>query len=130
MKITHKFIIFCMVGIVALLIDWSIFNLFYFIGINYSFSLGLGVLTSMIFNFSMNRNYTFNARGYSIRVQIVKWLSVYGIAFLARLAVGNGILFLFGETILNVQIAFFAGIFIAVPIDFLGSLFFAFRKKK
>lgn len=125
-----RFVLFCFVGLCAFLIDWGFFNLFYAIGFGFVLSMTLGVAISMIFNFSVNRNITFSARGHSIRKQILRWLSVYFIAFLARISIGKIILISLGETSLTVQIAYFVGIAIAIPIDFFGSLLWAFKKKK
>jgi len=129
MKLSAKFIIFCMVGFGAFLIDWSFFNLFYWLGLGFVISVTLGTGISMIFNFSINRNFTFGARGFMISRQILRWLSVYFFAFLSRVAFGKLILTIVPETALTANLAYLAGIAIAIPIDFLGSLLWAFKKE-
>lgn len=123
-----KFIIFSLVGVCAFIVDWLVFNLFYKISSRFLFSLSLGWIISMILNFTINRNITFSARNFSIRKQAFRWLIVYFIAFLARAGVGKLVLLLLGENPLNVNFAFFAGIIISIPISFLGSLLWAFKK--
>jgi putative flippase GtrA len=123
-----KFIIFCFVGFCAFLIDWGIFNIFYYLGLGFIVSITFSWLGSMIFNFTINRNVTFSARNKKIKNQIFKWLVVYFIAFLARVGLGKSIFILFEETVLIANIAFFAGIAIAIPISFLGSLLWVFKK--
>lgn len=124
----RKFIVFGFVGVGAFIIDWVSFNLFYRISSWFILSLSLGWIISMIFNFTINRNITFSARSFSIRKQAFRWLIVYFIAFLARAGLGKSILFLIGESPLNANIAFLAGIFVSIPISFLGSLLWAFKK--
>jgi len=129
MKLTHKFIVFCIVGFLAFLIDYTVFNIFYHLGFDFIVALTIAVIIAMTFNFTVNRNFTFNARGTSVTKQVMKWLSVYFIAFLARIVVGKVTLGILGETPLTVQVAYFAGIAVIIPIDFLGSYLWAFRKK-
>ena len=123
-----KFIIFCFVGGLSFVIDWLFFNLFYFLTLGFVISITLSWIVSMIFNFVVNRNVTFSARGASVRRQMFRWLTVYTIAFLARIGMGKGILRILGESTLNANIAFFSGLALSIPISFLGSLLWAFRK--
>jgi putative flippase GtrA len=123
-----RFGFFCFVGLCAFLIDWGFFNLFYSLGLSFVVAMTFSVALSMLFNFSVNRNVTFSGKGSSIRRQISKWLFVYFIAFLARIFVGNVVLILLGENLLTVQIAYFMGILVAIPIDYFGSLLWVFRK--
>jgi putative flippase GtrA len=124
-----KFIIFSFVGFGAFIIDWMFFNLFYFIGLGFVISISFAWLVSVIFNFTINRNFTFSARGFCIKKQFIKWAIIYFIAFLARLGVGNLVLFILGNGTLNANIAYLSGIIISIPISFLGSLLWVFNKK-
>lgn len=123
-----KFTIFSFVGFGAFLIDWMFFNLIYKVSSWFIFSLSIGWIISMIFNFTMNRNITFSAKGFSIKKQVSRWLLVYFIAFLTRAGSGTLILYFIGENTLNVNIAFFSGLAISIPISFLGSLLWVFKK--
>jgi len=123
-----KFLFFGFIGFCAFAIDWFFFNVFYRISSWFVFSRTISAGISMIFNFNVNRNITFKAKGGFIKKQLTRWLIVYLIAFLANVIVGKIILTILGENLLNANIAFFAGIFIAIPISFLGSLLWAFRK--
>ena len=124
-----RFFFFCFIGGISFLIDWSFFNLFYHLSKNFLLSVTLSAMISMVFNFSVNRNVTFSARGHSVKKQIFRWLIIYLIAFLVRIGVGNIILLCFEENILIVNIAYIIGIIVAIPISFLGSLLWAFKKK-
>jgi len=128
MKHFKKFMIFCCVGLGAFLIDWLIFNIIYSIVPWFVFSRIISAVTSMVFNFNMNRNLTFSARGHSIKKQVVRWLVVYGISATANISVGKLTLLALGESLLNANIAFFAGVAVGIPIGFLGSLLWAFKK--
>jgi len=125
-----KFMMFCLVGVGAFLIDWVFFNLFYLIHIEFIFSRVFAAGISMIFNFSVNRNLTFSARGSAVKKQVTKWLTVYLIAIFMNIAVGKLILLLLGESTLNANIAYLVGTSIAIPISFLGSLLWVFRKER
>jgi len=129
MRLHTKFAMFCFVGGLAFLIDWSFFNLFYGLGFLFEIAIVFSWMISMVFNFSINRNITFSARGFDIKKQILKWVLVYLIAFLARLGGSKLVLILLGETIFNANIAFIVGIIISIPISFLGSLLWAFKKR-
>ena len=124
----NRFICFAFVGFGAFLIDWIFFNAFYRVGIEFVFSRVSSAIISTIFNFNINRHFTFRARGHSIKKQLFRWIIVYSIAILANVIVGKLVLNSLGENILNANIAYFAGILVAIPIAFLGSLLWAFKK--
>ena len=127
-KHSGKLILFCFVGVLAFLLDWLFFNLVYTITMWFTFSIFMGWVVSMIFNFTTNRNLTFKAGKKPLNRQLIKWLTVYFGVFLIRLLVSKGSLVLLGESEFNVNIAFFLGILVSIPFSFLGSLLWAFRK--
>ncbi len=128
MKLFSKFVAFCFVGFGAFLIDWIFFNAFYNTGIGFIFSKVISAGISMVFNFGVNRNFTFSSKT-SVKTSAIKWFIVYAVAIFANIWVGNSILNILGESVLNANIAYFAGIIVAIPIAFLGSLLWAFKKK-
>ena len=128
MRNFKKFVIFCLVGFSAFLIDWLIFNIIYWISSEFIFSKIISAIFSLTFNFNMNRNLTFSARGAAVKKQIIRWIIIYGISVSVNIAVGKLVLVILGENLLNANIAFFAGIAIAIPIGFFGSLLWAFKK--
>lgn len=123
----RKFFVFCTVGLIAFIIDISFFNLFLFFDIDFVFSRGFAILISMIFNFNSNRIITFSARKGFISNQLLKYLTVYGVAFFTNLLTGLIIITLFGETWLVSNIAAIMGIGVAIPITFFGLLLWAFN---
>ncbi len=129
-KVKHvfRFGFFCFIGGFSFLIDWSFFNLFYNIGFSFIIAITLSVAISMVFNFSVNRNVTFSAKGHCVKKQIYRWLIIYLIAFLVRLGSGKIILILLGENLLSANIAFVLGVGLAIPVSFFGSLLWAFKK--
>ena len=58
-----KIVLFCLTGGIATLIDLAFFNLFYLLTSIFVLSRIFGILISIIFNFSFNRNITFKAKG-------------------------------------------------------------------
>jgi len=124
-----KFVFFCFIGLCAFLIDIGFFNLFYRTSLNFIPSRVLAIFLSMIFNFTMNRNITFSARGYSFKKQIPKWLLLHITAMLINVGAGKLTLIIFGENLLMANIAVFIGVTLSIPITFFGSLFWAFKKQ-
>jgi putative flippase GtrA len=127
-KTFWKFLSFCSVGVGATFLDWGVFNLFYYFGVLFEISVTLGFLISVIFNFSMNRNFTFSARGHSISKQAVKWSILYLVTLWIRIVVGREVISILGETALNANIALLAGFAISIPLGFLGSMYWVFKK--
>jgi len=124
-----KFTCFCFVGFVSFLIDWGFFNLIYKISALFVFSRITSALISMLFNFNVNRNITFSSKGHPIKKQVSRWLIVYSVVLLVNVSVGKIVLIVLGENLLNANIAYFCGIALSIPISFLGSLLWAFKKK-
>jgi putative flippase GtrA len=129
---THfwKFIIFCFVGGTSALIDLGFFNLFYSLNLNFILSRIIGTIIAVIYNFNMNRNITFSAKGGSLKKHASRYAVIYIIAICANWLTSFLVLGLLGETLLNANIATISGIIIAIPISFLGSLLWAFNEKK
>jgi putative flippase GtrA len=128
MKGYQKFIVFCFVGGVSAVVDLAFFNLAFFIGISFIFARIFGVLISMIFNFSMNRNVSFSARGRSMRGQIPKYLVVYAVSSTINVLAGFLAVSLLGPGVIQANIASVIGIVVAIPFSFLGLLLWAFKK--
>lgn len=130
MKVVSKFVVFCLVGFCSFLIDWSLFNVLYYTGIGFVMSRTTSVLASMTFTFCVNRNFTFSARGIDIKKQVIRWLTLYLTTLVINVSVGKLVLMTFGENLLNANIAFFAGLAVAVPLNFFGSLLWVFKKER
>ena len=139
-----KFIIFCFVGGTSALIHFSIFSLFYYIildafiktniltfgvSIKDIVSYMMGVIVSITYNFSMNRNITFSAKHISIKKQLPKYLIVYALSIGVGLIVNMIIINIVGETGLNSLIATLCGILASIPVSFIGSLLWTFKNK-
>ncbi len=125
-----KFIIFCFVGGTSALIDWSFFNLFYYFDLSFIVSRIMGTGIAVIYNFNMNRNITFSAKGGPFKKHAIKYSIVYIIAIGFNWLTSLVILKILGETLLNANIATLAGIIFAIPISFLGSLLWTFKKEE
>lgn len=125
----NKFVKFCIVGFGAFIIDFLIFNLIYKITSNFIFSRFFSICLSMLFNFSMNRKFTFKSQDKGIKLQIIRWLGVYGFSSLINILVGKLILILLSENVLSANIAFFMGICFSIPINYFLSLKFVFKNR-
>ena len=62
MKFISKFIIFCFIGGISALIDFGIFNLFFWLNFDFIVSRIIAILFAITYNFCMNRNITFSAK--------------------------------------------------------------------
>jgi putative flippase GtrA len=124
----QKFMIFGIVGFLSFLIDWAFFNIFYSFDLGFLISRIFSAMVAMVFNFNINRNITFKARHTPVKSQISKWLVIYSVGIGLNTLVGKLVIISLGEGLLNANIAFFSGLLVSIPICFLGSLFWAFKK--
>jgi len=125
-----RFIVFCFVGGSSALVHMLFFNIFRFwVGVSFTLALFFAIFFSIIYNFSMNRNITFSARGHSIKKQIIKFIIVYAIAisinFITALSLEN----LLGPGVIQENLATIGGILVSIPFSFLGSLLWVFKKR-
>jgi putative flippase GtrA len=124
-----KFMMFCFVGLTAALIHLTVFNFFRFwVGVSFFISLVLAIFISIIYNFSMNRNITFSARGHSIKKQLPRYLVVYVLSIGTNIITALIINAILGAGVFQENMAAVGGILLSIPISFLGSLFWAFKK--
>lgn len=127
-KLPKQIFLFGFTGIVATLIDMLFFNLFFIFSSMFILSRIGGILTSIIFNFTSNRNVTFKAKNGKIPIQIIKFLTVYGISMGANVLMGNLVLSLLGTSLLSANIAAISGLAISIPLNFIGLMFWVFKK--
>ncbi len=124
-----RFLFFCIVGGMSALIHFSAFNLFRFWAmLGFSVSLIAAIGISMIFNFSVNRNITFSARGRSIKKQLPKYLLVYILSMSANFLIASYVRSILGSGFLRENLALLSGLAVSIPANFFGSLFWAFKK--
>ncbi len=136
------FVVFCFVGGTSALIHLLVLYLFYdFIlksflksdliifgaSIYYILSYIIAMTTSVLYNFTMNRNVTFSAKHEPVRKQIPRYLVVYTISIATGFIVSLIVLNIIVENTLNALIATFFGVLLSVPISFFGSLMWTFK---
>jgi putative flippase GtrA len=117
------------VGFGAFLIDFIFFNLFYKINSNFIFSRIVGVVLSMVFNFSTNRKFTFKSQDKKIKFQMIRWLSVYGFSSLINILMGKLTLLILSENVFSANIAFFVGLCFSIPLNYFLSLTWVFKNR-
>ena len=127
-KLPKKIFLFGFTGIVATLIDMLFFNLFFILSSMFVLSRIGGILTSIIFNFTSNRNITFKAKKGKVSHQIIKFLTVYGISMSANVLTGKLVLLSLDSSLLSANIAAISGLAISIPLNFLGLMFWAFKE--
>jgi putative flippase GtrA len=127
-KTIHKVFLFCFAGGIATLIDLLFFNIFFIASSIFVLSRIGGILVSMIFNFIFNRNLTFKARNKKVKNQAWKFIILYAFSMSANVLVGKGVLLLLNDSLLSANIAAIAGLAVSIPISFLGSMLWVFKK--
>ena len=133
MKNFYKFMTFCFIGGVSTLIDFSVLNLgIYFLGPSYlmvNISKILATEISMCWNFPMNRHFTFKAGEGKFHHQLAKYLSLYGVTSLFNFLIFSSLVFVLGTSFLPRTIAFVIATGSALLLNFVGSLFWTFKKR-
>lgn len=129
-KILKKFIIFCLVGGIATILDWGFFNMFFYLGRPFSQSRLFAIAISMIWNFWANRTITFKARSEDWKKQLPKYLIVYIISMGSNYIIANAVYFFLPTGTVYANIAFISGLIISIPLSFVGSLLWAFNTEK
>lgn len=128
MKILSKFFIFCIVGLISFLIDIAFVNVFFFLGLPFYISRTFSITIALLFNFYINRNFTFNSTKKSINKQIFPYVTVYAISNLINLLLSILIVYIFKENVVNINIASLIGTAVSLPFNFVGSNLWTFRK--
>ena len=126
----HKLILFVFVGVVATLLDLLCFNFVFKYTDMFVISRIVGIAFSMIWNFTANRNMTFQAKGGKPAPQLIKYLIVYGIAMGLNVFVSWVVYGIIGPGQIQANIAAILGMIISIPTAFLGSLLWAFKIEK
>ena len=124
-----KFVIFSIVGGTSALVGIIAFNIFFELGFKFIISQMLAMPLAVTYNFLMNRTITFSARRFLLRKQILRWIVVYGISIGVNFLTSVFVVRLLGENTLNANIAVICGIIVSIPVSFLGSLLWAFKKR-
>ena len=128
MRLRWKFFIFCIIGGVSAIVDLTVFNVLFFFKTNFIISRALAVFSAVLFNFFLNRNITFSARGYSIKKQLPKHIIVYALVMLTNVSVSTLMVLLLGEETFFANIASIMGIISGIPVSFIGSYLWTFKK--
>jgi len=124
-----RFLFFCFVGGTATLIHLIAFNFFRFsMDLGFVTSLILAVLFSVGYNFTMNRNLTFSAKGQPLKKQIPRYILVYTLSISAEFITAIIMKNILGEGFIQENTALFVSYAVAIPISFFGSLLWAFKK--
>ncbi len=128
-KLKKRFLLFCFVGITSALVSLLVFNIFFWTGFQFITSMVIGILSATTYNFFMNRNITFSARGIPIQNQLWRYGIVYLVSQGVNLGVGVIMKFLLEDGFVLTNIAVLIGIAVSIPFSFIGSLLWAFKKK-
>jgi len=123
-----KVSLFLLFGGLGVLIELIFLNIFLFFDLIFILAKIFSLFIALSFNFMMNRVFTFSARNSKIFHQIPKYITIQSISFLVNVGVSLLVVSLLPKTIIYANIASASGILAALPVNFLGSLFWTFRK--
>lgn len=124
-----KFLTFCFVGTTSFLVDLVTFNIFFFLNLPFFVCRIIATIVGITYNFSMNRNITFKAKG-SVKKHFSRYIIVYSVTAIVGFTTSLIVFNILGDGTLNANLASIAGIIVSIPISFLGSLFWAFKKSE
>jgi len=128
-RVLSKFLFFCVVGGLSFLIDIFFVNVFFFLKFPFPIARTLSISLALVFNFFINRNFTFQATDKHTKKQIIPYVIVYIIANLVNLGSSTLIVYLAGEDVISINVASFIGTALSIPVSFLGSYLWVFKKK-
>lgn len=128
-KVLSKFFIFCIIGGVSLLIDIMFVNIFFFLKMPFPIARTISISIALIFNFFSNRKITFNAIDKPPQKQALQYIIVYITSNLVNLVSSILIVYFAGENVISINFASIIGTAISVPVSFIGSLFWTFKKQ-
>ena len=127
MRIIKRFLVFCLIGALAFLIDIAFVNIFFVLKIPFPIARTISIILALIFNFFANRIFTFSATDNKITEQVIPYIMVYTIANLVNLFSSIFIVNILGENAININISSFIGMALSIPISFFGSLLWTFN---
>ena len=128
MKVSKKFLFFCIFGLIATAIDLFAFNVYLFFSGIFVISRIGGILTSFLFTFSVNRNITFKSQNKKVKTQFSKFVTLYAVSMALNTLVGFAIISAFQtQSLLIANIAAVAGILISMTLNYLGSKHWVFH---
>ncbi len=124
-----RFSKFCFVGGTTALIDLVLFNIIYSFGVLFIIARSASIVLAVIYNFTMNRNFTFHANNECINKQFPKHITIHTLALIANVSLSTLIHTLYGNGYLIANIAAISGILVGLPISFFGAMKWTFKCK-
>ena len=127
-EMLKKFMLFCIVGFLTVIVDLSVFNILFWLKVHFSLSRAGAALSAITFNFILNRNMTFKAKSKPIIEQYPKHFVVYMAVLITNVIISSAVFWFLGEGTFNANLASMVGIVSTIPISFSGSMFWTFKK--
>ena len=129
-----KFIIFCFVGGIATLIDYTAMNLLIlWLGKSYAITITskiLATIVAMAWNFPASKYLTFKSKEGKIKEELPKWLSVYVLTMFINFIIFSGIIFFIGTEFWPRTMAFVIATGASLILNFIISLVWTFKEKE
>ena len=88
--VKRSVILYLVVGTLSALINFIVFSFFYgLFHLHYKLSLTIGYFLSAAFNFLANRHMTFRSHSHAAHIQLVKYVVVLVLNYLANLSIAH-----------------------------------------
>ena len=128
MNINKQIQYFILIGVLAILIDFTVYTLTSKISLNISLSKVIGFITGTIFSFLANQNITFKTQN-NIWANLIKFILLYTATLFVNVIINNTILNYHSSFNYQIQIAFIIATTTSAIINFIGMKYFVFIKK-
>lgn len=128
MNINKQIQYFILIGVLAILIDFTVYTLTCKISLNISLSKVIGFITGTIFSFLANQNITFKTQN-NIWANLIKFILLYTATLFVNVIINNTILNYHSSFNYQIQIAFIIATITSAIINFIGMKYFVFIKK-
>lgn len=127
MRFSLRLISFCVAGGTGALLELLSFNVLYSFSSFWASKL-FALMIALCVNFAINRNITFSASSVKKREQIPKYIMVYSVAIIINYISSLTANHFLGDEIIYANISAAIGILMGVPVSFLGSSLWVFKK--
>ena len=131
MLIREQFSRFFLVGVIAFIIDISLYYFLTHIGLSVSFSKASSFIAGTVFGYIVNSEYTFRAQKNNYKL-FLKYLCVYLFSMTGNIAINNFLNIYLSEFTVNLQIIKFISVILATTFsmifNFLSLKYYVYKK--
>jgi putative flippase GtrA len=128
MKFSKNFILFLIIGIITVGIDYQVYIFLYNNFFDNAISKCISFLTGTLFSFFANKNYNYKIKG-NVYKYLFYFLLLYLVSMLLNVFINKNLLLIFSNYLFRIQISFLVATMISATINYLG-MNLLFKKNK